>query len=90
MTDEQKQKFSEPKFIDFSELEHIEEVLKRHKDTNIVDLVIRKRADSTYHSANFSVFLHKNHMVYYNKRLLEKYLNEVKNFKELLFVHAVI
>lgn len=74
-----------PEFIDFSELEHIEEVLKRHQDTNIVDLINRKRADSTYHSANFSVFLHKNNMVFYNKRLLEKYLNEVEHFKELLF-----
>lgn len=74
-----------PEFIDFSELEHIEEILKRQQDTNIVDLIIRKRADSTYHSANFSIFLHKNHMVFYNKRLLEKYLNEIEHFKELLF-----
>ncbi|MCP6719960.1 MAG: hypothetical protein KJI72_01360 [Patescibacteria group bacterium] len=74
-----------PEFIDFSELEHIEEVLKRQQDIDIVDLIKRKRADTTYHSANFLVFLHKNHMVFHNKRLLEKYLSEVKSFKELLF-----
>ena len=74
-----------PEFIDFSELEQIEEILKRQQDTDIVDLIKRKRADPIYHSANFSVFLHKNHMVFHNKRLLENYLKEVENFKELLF-----
>ncbi|PIP86720.1 hypothetical protein COW82_00550 [Candidatus Campbellbacteria bacterium CG22_combo_CG10-13_8_21_14_all_43_18] len=74
-----------PEFIDFSELEQIEAVLKRQQDTDIVSLIKRKRADPVYHSANFSVFLHKNRMVFHNKRLLENYLKEVENFKELLF-----
>lgn len=74
-----------PEFIDFSELEHIEEVLKRQQDIDIVTLIKRKRADPAYHSANFSVFLHKNHIDFPNKRLLENYLKEVENFKELLF-----
>lgn len=80
----QDKKIASPEFIEFSELEHIEEVIKR-QETNLVDLINRKRADTTYHSANFSVFLHKNKMIFNNKRLLEKYLKEVENFKELLF-----
>lgn len=78
-------RLAKPEFIDFSELEHIEEVLKRNQAVDIVDLIKRKRADSTYHSANFSVFLHKNHMIFHNKRMLEKYLKEVECFKKLLF-----
>ena len=78
-------KIAPPEFIDFSELEHVEEVLKREQDTKIIDLIKRKRADPMYHSANFSVFLHKNHMVFPNKRLLENYLKEIESFKELLF-----
>ena len=74
-----------PEFVDFSELEYIEEVLNRRNDINIVDLIKMKRADTTYHSANFLVFLQKNRMVYHNKRMLEKYLGEVEKFKELLF-----
>ena len=74
-----------PEFIDFSELEYIEEVLNRRNDINIVDLIKMKRTDTTYHSANFLVFLQKNGMVYHNKRMLEKYLGEVEKFKELLF-----
>ncbi len=74
-----------PEFVDFSELEYIEGILNRRNDINIVDLIKMKRADATYHSANFLVFLQKNRMLYHNKRMLEKYLSEVKKFKELLF-----
>lgn len=76
---------AQPEYIDFSELGHIEEVLKRKLANSFVDLIKKKRADTVYHNANFSVFLHKNRMIFYNKRMLENYLKEVGSFKELLF-----
>jgi hypothetical protein len=76
---------AQPEFIDFSELGYIEEVLKRNLAENFVDLIKKKRADTVYYNANFSVFLHKNRMIFYNKRMLELYLAEVESFKELLF-----
>ncbi len=81
-------KIAPPEFVDFSELEYIEEALKRQQGTDIVDLIKRKRADTMYHSANFSVFLHKNHLVFHNKRMFENYLKEIESFKELLFESA--
>lgn len=76
---------AQPEYIDFSELGHIEEVLKRKLANSFVDLIKKKRADTVYHNANFAVFLHKNRMIFYNKRMLENYLKEVGSFKELLF-----
>jgi len=81
----QDDRIAQPEFIDFSELGHIEEVLKRNIADSFVDLIKKKRADVVYHNANFSVFLHKNRMIFYNKRMLELYLKEVESFKELLF-----
>ncbi len=74
-----------PEFIDFSELEYIEEYLKRNPELNFVELIKMKREDRVYHNSNWMVFLHKNDMVNNNKRLMEKYLEETKNFKDLLF-----
>lgn len=81
----QDNQIAQPEYIDFSELGHIEEVLKRNLANSFVDLIKKKRADTVYHNANFSVFLHKNRMIFYNKRMLENYLKEVGSFKELLF-----
>lgn len=81
----QDNQIAQPEYIDFSELGHIEEVLKRKLADSFVDLIKKKRADTVYHNANFSVFLHKNRMIFYNKRMLENYLKEVESFKELLF-----
>ncbi len=74
-----------PEFMDFSDLESIEEAIKKNPQIYISDLISQKRADTTYHSANFSVFLQVNRMMYYNKRLLEMYLKEIEDFKSLLF-----
>lgn len=81
----QDNQIAQPEYIDFAELGHIEEVLKRKLADSFVDLIKEKRADTVYHNANFSVFLHKNRMIFYNKRMLENYLKEVESFKELLF-----
>lgn len=76
---------AQPEYIDFSELGYIEEVLKRKLANSFVDLIKKKRTDTVYGSANFSIFLHKNRMIFDNKRMLENYLKEVGSFKELLF-----
>ena len=77
-----------PEFMEFSELEYIEGYLKEHTDVSFVDLIRMKREDKEHHNSNWIVFLYKNRMIYKNKRMLEKYLSEVENFKRFLFESA--
>ncbi len=81
----QDKKVALPEFIDFSELEYIEEHLKKNPELNFVELIKMKRKDRVYHHSNWKIFLHKNDMIHNNKRLIEKYLEEIKSFKDLLF-----
>ena len=81
----QDKKIELPEFIDFSELEYIEEYLRENPGSNFVELIKMKRNDVAHHNSNWMVFLSKNNMVNKNKRLLEKYLGEVERFKNLLF-----
>lgn len=74
-----------PEFIDFSELEHIEEYLRQHPEFSFIDLISLKRADPVYHNANWMTILHKNGMALTNKRLSEKYRAAMQGFRELLF-----
>jgi len=74
-----------PEFIDFAELECIEEYLTQNPSVSFVELIKIKRADKDHHNANWMVILHKNGMSLQNKRLGEKYLAATKDFKDLLF-----
>lgn len=74
-----------PEFIDFSELESIEEYLRENSQLSFFDLINMKRNDVEHHNSNWAIFLYKNNMIRKNKRLLERYLGEVEKFKELLF-----
>jgi hypothetical protein len=74
-----------PEFIDLAELECIEACLATNTATTFVDLIKIKRADQSHHNANWMVILQKNSMDLQNKRLAEKYLEELKDFRDLLF-----
>jgi len=74
-----------PEFMDFDELESIEAYLQKNSKKSFIDLISIKRSDLSYHNANWMVILKKNGMDYRNKRLLEEYINESKQFHGLLF-----
>lgn len=74
-----------PEFIDFSELECIEEYLRLNPKISFIDLIKIKRKDQNYHHANWIVILDKNNMALQNKRLAENFLEKMKDFKNILF-----
>jgi len=74
-----------PEFIDFAELECIEEYLTQNPKASFVELIKTKRADKDHHNANWMVILYKNGMALQNKRLGDKYMAATKDFKGLLF-----
>lgn len=76
---------AEPEFIDFTELEYIEQYLKENKNLSFVDLIKIKRQDKEFHNANWLWILQKNGMVSQNKRLGSEYLGRITDFKKLLF-----
>lgn len=78
-------KIAPPEFMDLAELECIEEYLRLNPEKSFTDLIKIKRADVTHHNANWMVILYKNKMNVINSRLREKYLLEIKDFKEILF-----
>lgn len=81
-------KIASPEFMDLTELESIEEYLKRNKDKNFVDLIKIKRTDTVHHNANWMTILHKNNMHLKNERLFSKYAKEIETFGEILFLNT--
>ncbi len=75
-----------PEFMDFDELECIEEYLRKNPNKSFIDLIKIKREDEKFHNANWMTILLKNNMHLRNKRLRRQYFKEVKNFKNLLFL----
>ncbi len=76
---------AQPEFLDFAELECIEAYLTKNPDVSFIDLIKIKRADKSYHNANWMVVLHKNGFNYKNIRLQDRYMESIGNFKKLLF-----
>ncbi|MFA5617828.1 MAG: hypothetical protein WDK95_13375 [Syntrophorhabdaceae bacterium] len=76
---------AEPEFIDFEELECIEEYLRINPTRSIIDLIKIKRSDPQYHNGNWMIILQKNGMALINKRLRTKYQDASAKFKNILF-----
>lgn len=76
---------AEPEFIDFEELECIEEYLRINPAKTIVDLIKIKRSDLQYRNSNWMIILQKNGMALINKRLRTKYQDASAKFKNILF-----
>ena len=74
-----------PEFMDFAELESVEECLRVRPSMKFLDLVELKRSDNVHHNANWMVILMKNGFAFRNKRLFDKYVKETEGFADLLF-----
>lgn len=78
-------KMALPEFIDFVELEAIEEFIRKNPNQSIVNLIKKKRSDKNFANSNWSLFLYTEGIYNINVRLREKYQLEIKKFKSLLF-----
>lgn len=74
-----------PEFIDFAELECIEEYLRKNPEKSFVDLIKLKREDRDHHNSNWMVILQKNNIALQNQRLANNFLEEIKSYEDILF-----
>ncbi len=78
-------RIAHPEFIDFMELECIEEYLRKNKDVKFSDLIKKKRESKEYPHANWMIFLSIEGILRQNERLLDLYIKEANDFKNILF-----